>query len=40
MRILVTNDDGIDGVPEAWSVTGPPALCVTFGRLGVFGADP
>jgi 5'-nucleotidase len=29
----------IDGVPEAWSVTGPPALCVMFGRLGVFG-DP
>jgi len=27
----------IEGVPTAWSVTGPPALCVTFGRLGVFG---
>jgi 5'-nucleotidase len=27
----------VDGVPEAWSVTGPPALCVMFGRLGVFG---
>jgi len=26
-------------VPEAWSVTGPPALCVMFARLGVFG-DP
>lgn len=87
MRILVTNDDGVDatglrvlarglvelgdvvvaapdreysgasaavgtlhlmrpevrriempGVPEAWSVTGPPALCVIFARLGVFGA--
>jgi 5'-nucleotidase len=25
------------GVPEAWSVTGPPALCVMFARLGVFG---
>ena len=86
MRILVTNDDGVDavglhvlarrlvdlgevvvaapdreysgagaalgtlhlirpevrrvelgGVPEAWSVTGPPALCVMFARLGVFG---
>ncbi len=86
MRILVTNDDGVDavglhvlarrlvelgdvvvaapdreysgagaalgtlhlihpevrrvelaGVPEAWSVTGPPALCVMFSRLGVFG---
>ena len=27
----------IDGVPEAWSVTGPPALCVMFARLGVYG---
>ncbi len=27
----------IDCVPEAWSVTGPPALCVMFSRLGVFG---
>src|SRR4029077_18375078 len=29
----------IDGVPEAWSVSGPPALCVMFARLGVFGRD-
>ncbi|GAC1596201.1 MAG: hypothetical protein NVS3B21_19860 [Acidimicrobiales bacterium] len=28
----------IDGIAEAWSVTGPPALCVMFGRLGAFGA--
>ncbi|MCY4069638.1 MAG: hypothetical protein OXE79_11125 [Acidimicrobiaceae bacterium] len=28
----------IDGVSEAWSVTGPPALCVMFGRLDLFGA--
>lgn len=27
----------IEGVPEVWSVTGPPALCVVFARLGVFG---
>jgi 5'-nucleotidase len=27
----------VQGVPEAWSVTGPPALCVMFARLGVFG---
>ena len=27
----------IDGVPEAWSVSGAPALCVMFARLGVFG---
>jgi 5'-nucleotidase len=27
----------VDGVGEAWAVTGPPALCVMFARLGVFG---
>lgn len=27
----------LDGVPEAWSVTGPPGLCVMFARLGAFG---
>ncbi len=27
----------IDGVPEAWSVEGPPALCVYFARFGCFG---
>ncbi|MCB0991620.1 MAG: 5'/3'-nucleotidase SurE [Acidimicrobiales bacterium] len=27
----------IDGIDEAWSVTGAPALCVMFARLGVFG---
>jgi 5'-nucleotidase len=27
----------IDGVPAAWSVSGPPALCVMFARLGAFG---
>ncbi len=29
----------IDGVPESWSVNGPPALCVMYARLGLFG-DP
>ncbi len=28
----------VDGIDEAWSVTGPPALCVMFARLGAFGA--
>jgi 5'-nucleotidase len=28
----------IDGIDEAWSVSGPPALCVMFARLGAFGA--
>ena len=27
----------IDGVAEAWSLNGPPALCVMYSRLGVFG---
>ena len=27
----------IDGVPEAWTVSGPPALCVYFARFGCFG---
>lgn len=27
----------IDGLDEVWAVEGPPALCVMFARLGVFG---
>jgi 5'-nucleotidase len=27
----------VDGIDEAWSVSGPPALCVMFARLGAFG---
>jgi 5'-nucleotidase len=27
----------IDGVPEVWTLNGPPALCVLYARLGVFG---
>lgn len=27
----------MEGVPEAWAVTGPPGLCVMFSRLGAFG---
>ncbi len=30
----------IDGIDTAWSVTGPPALCVMFARLGAFGPLP
>ncbi len=26
----------IEGVPEAWAVNGPPALCVMYARLGAF----
>ncbi len=28
----------VDGIDESWAVTGPPALCVMFARLGAFGA--
>lgn len=28
----------VDGIDEAWSVNGPPALCVMFARLGAFSA--
>lgn len=27
----------VEGIDEAWAVTGPPALCVMFARLGAFG---
>lgn len=27
----------VDGIDEAWAVSGPPALCVMFARLGAFG---
>jgi 5'-nucleotidase len=30
----------MSGVAEIWSVTGPPALCVMFARLSVFGPKP
>jgi 5'-nucleotidase len=30
----------IDGIDTAWSVSGPPALCMMFARLGAFGPLP
>jgi 5'-nucleotidase len=27
----------IEGIDEAWAITGPPALCVMFARMGAFG---
>ena len=27
----------VEGIDEAWAVTGPPALCVMFARMGAFG---
>ena len=28
----------IEGMKESWALSGPPALCVMFARLGLFGA--
>jgi len=28
----------VEGIDESWAVSGPPALCVMFARLGAFGA--
>lgn len=28
----------VDGVDEAWTINGPPALCTMFARFGLFGA--
>ena len=40
--LLIMNPDvrrcHVDGVDESWSITAPPALCVMFGRMGIFGA--
>jgi 5'-nucleotidase len=30
----------IDGIEAAWSVSGPPGLCMMFARLGAFGPAP
>lgn len=27
----------VDGIDEAWAITGPPALCVMFARMGALG---
>lgn len=29
----------LDGIDEAWTVSGPPALCVLFARMGIFEPD-
>ncbi len=30
----------VEGFDKAWSVSGPPALCVMFARMGAFGFTP
>ena len=32
-----TRRQQVDGIDESWAVTGPPALCVMFACLGLFG---
>ncbi len=31
------HDARVDGIDRAWSVSGPPGLCVVYSRLGLFG---
>jgi 5'-nucleotidase len=31
------HETSLEGVDKVWAVSGPPALCVTFARLGAFG---
>jgi 5'-nucleotidase len=37
-RVTVPSIDA--SISQVWSVSGPPALCVMFARLGAFGAKP
>jgi 5'-nucleotidase len=39
VKRVVLDAPGLEGV-EAWTVSGPPALCVYFAKLGAFGALP
>lgn len=34
------HEASVEGIGEAWAVSGPPALCVYFARLGAFGGAP
>lgn len=38
--VVTETDVGIEGVEAAWTVNGPPALCVYYARLGTFGFMP
>ncbi len=39
-RVTLTGIDGLDQLNGAFTVSGPPSLCVFFARLGVFGFVP
>ena len=30
----------VEGIDKAWTVSGPPALCVFYARMGAFGFEP
>ncbi|MGI9597015.1 MAG: 5'/3'-nucleotidase SurE [Acidimicrobiales bacterium] len=36
----VIREESVDGVDGAWTVNGPPALCVFYARMGAFGFEP
>jgi 5'-nucleotidase len=36
----VVTDVDVEGVHQAWTVNGPPALCVFYARMGAFGFKP
>ncbi len=36
----VIKEVSVDGVDQAWTVSGPPALCVFYARMGAFGFAP
>lgn len=39
-RVQLTGIDGLERLAAAYTVSGPPALCVFFARMGVFGFVP
>lgn len=36
----VIREQQIEGIEAAWTVNGPPALCVFYARMGAFGFEP
>lgn len=34
------HESDVDGIETSWTVSGPPALCVLYARLGTFGPVP
>jgi 5'-nucleotidase len=40
LAVPEVHDATVEGIDRSWSVSGPPALCVLFARLGAFGPLP